>query len=63
MIKPTYSRTRLKMENARTRLEQTTAEREDVRQLHYERTVRLRALRLARDIADEKAEAKTQAIK
>lgn len=53
MTSTPLSRSELKLENARIRQEQTTAEREDARRLEAERTARLRALRLARDAAQE----------
>jgi hypothetical protein len=53
MTSTTLSKSELKLENARIRQEQTTAEREDARRLEAERTARLRALRLARDAAQE----------
>lgn len=56
MAHTTLSRTNLKQEVARARQEQIAAERKDARRLESEKTARLRALRLARDAAEETAD-------
>lgn len=63
MTNTTLSRTDLKQEMTRARQEQTTAERKDKRRLEAEKTARLRALRLAREAAEDTQDMKLKAGK
>lgn len=58
MTDTTLSRTKLKLELARARRMTIAEEREEARRVEAERTAKLRAMRLSRDVADDVKPAK-----